>query len=213
MKTDDLIGMLAADVAPVPHRAGERRFALALAAGLVGALVWVAEAYGVRADLATVMATEAFWLKVAAPLAIALSGAVVVFRLAHPGVRVRGWRLGLWLPVVVLWVWALATLWEAEPAARAGLVLGSTWRVCVFNVAATALPFGAALIWALRGLAPTRPGWTGAAAGWMAGALGACVYSLHCPEMAAPFLAVWYVIGMGVAAALGGMAGRVWLRW
>jgi len=33
MKTDDLIGLLAADTAPVPRHAGERRFALALAAG------------------------------------------------------------------------------------------------------------------------------------------------------------------------------------
>jgi len=54
---------------------------------------------------------------------------------------------------------------------------------------------------------------TGAAAGWLAGAVGACVYSLHCPEMAAPFVAIWYVLGMGMSAALGALAGRHWLRW
>jgi hypothetical protein len=69
------------------------------------------------------------------------------------------------------------------------------------------------LFWALRGLAPTRPVLTGAAAGWLAGAMAAMVYSLHCPEMEAPFLAVWYVLGMLASAGLGALAGTRLLRW
>ncbi|WP_343638475.1 DUF1109 domain-containing protein [Roseateles sp.] len=213
MKTDELIGLLARDAGPVPARAGERRFAIALMVGVALALAWVQAAYGIRADLAAVMGTAAFWQKVAMPLSVAGTGLIVVFRLGHPGVRMGGWWLGVWLPVSLLWIWAAAVLWMAEPAARAPLVLGTTWRTCVFNVTATALPIGVALLWALRGLAPTRPALTGAAAGWLAGAVGACVYSLHCPEMAAPFVAIWYVLGMGLSAALGAVAGRRWLRW
>ncbi|OWQ88586.1 hypothetical protein CDN99_17215 [Roseateles aquatilis] len=213
MKTDDLIGLLAASAAPVPRHAGEWRFAVALTIGVLLALAWVRTAYGIRADLGAVMTGSAFWLKVAMPLAVALSGLVVVFRLGHPGSRVKRWGLGLWLPVSLLWIWAAMVLWWAEPGTRGALLLGVTWRTCVFNVTATALPIGAALFWALKGLAPTRPGLTGAAAGWLAGAVGACVYSLHCPEMAAPFVAIWYVLGMGLSAALGGWAGRHWLRW
>ena len=213
MKTEDLIGMLARDASPVARRVGERRFAIALTMGVALALVWVQAAFGIRADLAQLMATPAFWQKVAMPLAVAATGLIVVFRLGHPGARMNGWWLGMWLPVSLLWIGAAAVLWMAEPQARMPLVLGTTWRVCVFNVTATSLPIGAGLLWALRGLAPTRPVLTGAAAGWLAGAVGACVYSLHCPEMAAPFVAIWYVLGMGMSAALGAWAGRSWLRW
>lgn len=213
MKTDELIGLLARDADPVPPRTGERRFAIALTMGIALALAWVQGAYGIRADLGQVMAMPAFWQKVAMPLTVAATGLIVVFRLGHPGARMRGWWLGVWLPVSLLWIWAAAVLWMAEPAARLPLVLGTTWRTCVFNVTATALPIGLGLLWALRGLAPTRPALTGAAAGWLAGAVGACVYSLHCPEMQAPFVAIWYVLGMGMSAGLGALAGRHWLKW
>lgn len=213
MKTDDLIGLLAQDATPVQRRTGERRMAVALLVGVPVALAWVQAAFGLRADLLPLVASAAFWQKLAMPLAVALAGGVVVFRLGHPGARPGGWWLGLGLPVVLLWAWAATLLWLADPAARLPLVLGTTWRTCVVNVAATALPVGAALLWALHGLAPTRPVLAGAAAGWLGGAVGACVYSLHCPEMAAPFIAVWYVLGMALSAALGALAGRHWLRW
>jgi len=213
MRTDELMGLLAADATPVKPRVGERRFALALGAGLLLALLWVQIQYGMRSDLGTVWTTPAFWLKLAMPLAVALCGVVVTFRLAHPGGRARAWTLGLWLPVVALWLWALQVLLQAPPGERLPLVLGDTWRSCVFSVVATAAPIGLALFWAIRGLAPTKPALTGAAASWLAGALGAGVYALHCPEMQAPFLAVWYVLGMAACAGLGALAGGRWLRW
>jgi hypothetical protein len=93
------------------------------------------------------------------------------------------------------------------------MVLGTTWRTCPFNIALLAVPALLVGLWALRGGAPTRPGWAGAGAGLLAGALAALVYALHCPEMAAPFLAVWYVVGIAIPAALGALLGARWLRW
>ena len=52
-----------------------------------------------------------------------------------------------------------------------------------------------------------------AAAGLAAGAVGALVYTLHCPELEAPFLALWYVLGMLLPAALGAWVGPRLLRW
>lgn len=213
MKTENLIGLLAQAPGRVPAHAGERRIALALAAGLALALLWVHSAFGLRADLPEVVGSAAFWQKLAMPLAVTASGLVVVFRLGHPAARIGGWWLGLGLPVLLLWIWAAAVLGSAEPAARLPLVLGTTWRSCVFNVTATALPTGLGLLWALQGLAPTRPLLAGATAGWLAGAVGASVYALHCPEMGAPFVALWYVLGMGLSAALGALAGHHWLKW
>jgi len=65
----------------------------------------------------------------------------------------------------------------------------------------------------MRGLAPTRPAQAGGAAGLLAGAAGAAVYALHCPEMAAPFLGIWYVLGMAIPALLGAVLGPRLLRW
>lgn len=214
MKTDDLIDLLATDASPVSPHAAERRFAWALGVGLLLALWWVLASFGLRPDLAEVAATPAFALKMGVPLLVLAAGLVAVFRLAHPGARVRGWSAGLWLPVLLWGISAVVALAQAADAGeRAALVWGSTWRVCSFNVLTTALPVGVGLLWALKGLAPTRPTLAGATAGWVAGAAGAAVYALHCPEMEAPFLAVWYVLGMAAAAALGAAAGRIWLRW
>lgn len=213
MKTEELIGLLAADAVPVRARVGERRLALAMAAGLAAALAWVAAEYGLRADLAQVATTSAFWVKLAVPLAMVVCGLVALFRLAHPGMRSGAWALGLVLPLLVWWGLAAQALVPADAATRDALVWGSTWRVCTFNVVVTALPIGVGLFWALRGLAPTRPVWTGAVAGGLAGAAGAVVYALHCPEMAAPFLAIWYALGMAGAAAIGAAAGGRLLRW
>jgi hypothetical protein len=62
-------------------------------------------------------------------------------------------------------------------------------------------------------MAPTRLRLAGAAGGLAAGAAGALVYTLHCPELAAPFLASWYVLGMLIPTAAGALLGPRLLRW
>lgn len=47
--------------------------------------------------------------------------------------------------------------------------------------------------------------------GWRA--VGALVYALRCPEMAAPFLGIWYLLGILIPTALGAMLGPPLLRW
>ena len=104
-------------------------------------------------------------------------------------------------------------LLAAEPAARPSLVLGQTWQDCGYRIAALSAPVFVAVLLAMRGLAPTRLRLAGAAAGLLAGAAGALVYAMHCPELAAPFLAVWYVLGVSIPAALGALIGPRVLRW
>ncbi|MEZ5644762.1 MAG: DUF1109 domain-containing protein [Burkholderiaceae bacterium] len=213
MNTDELIGLLAADTTPVPARAGERRLVAAVAGGAVLALLWVLTTLGPRADLAAVATSAPFAAKLGVPLMVAVAGGLAVFRLAHPGMRLGPLLVWAALPVLLLWTVAVWVWIGTAPGDRAALLWGQTWRVCSFNVAVTALPVLVLALWYLRGMAPTRPGWAGAAAGWLAGGVGAAVYALHCPEMDAPFLAVWYVLGMAVPTVLGAVAGRRWLRW
>ena len=204
MRTDELIGLLAQDAEPVAQHAIEQRFAVAALAGLAGATVLM---------LAQTLAQPMFWGKLLFAAALALAGVALLRRLARPGLGLGHSLALLALPPVVLWALAALVLGQAAPAERMALILGSTWRSCPFNIAALSVPALAALFWALRGAAPTRLAWAGAGAGLLAGALGTLVYALHCPEMAAPFLAVWYLAGMALPTALGALLGPRLLRW
>ncbi len=213
MKTDRLIDLLATDAQPVPRDAARRRLTLALLLGLPLAALIVALDYGFRPDLLQVARLPMFWVKVVFPLSIGCAGFVAAQRLARPGVRVGGAAAGLVLPLAALWLLAAAVWLGAPEAERATLLWGQTWRSCAFSIGFISLPALAAAMAALRSLAPTRPMVAGAAAGAFAGGVGAAVYALHCPELAAPFLAVWYVAGIALVMAAGAAAGRWLLRW
>ncbi|WP_213959336.1 MULTISPECIES: NrsF family protein [unclassified Variovorax] len=213
MKTDDLVSLLAADTLPVPRRAASRRITLALAFGVPLALLIMQMEYGVRRDLVQVMFWPMFWMKLLVPITIAVAGFVVLQRLARPGAKVGASWLGVAAPVLMLWAMAIASYLMAPEDRRSDMVWGQTWRTCVFSIAEIALPVFVAALVALRSLAPTRPAWAGACAGAMSGAAGAAVYALHCPELTAPFLAIWYVAGMALPAAVGAALGPRILRW
>ena len=116
-------------------------------------------------------------------------------------------------PVLAIWLLAAVVLARADAAQRAGLFFGDTWNSCPFLVALLSAPVFAAVVWAMKGLAPTRLRLAGAAAGLLAGAVGALVYSLHCPELGAPFIGVWYLLGMLIPTATGALLGPRLLRW
>jgi hypothetical protein len=92
-------------------------------------------------------------------------------------------------------------------------LMGQSWRICAVSIGLMALPVFAATLVALKGLAPTQPALAGAAAGALAGGVGAAVYALHCMELTAPFLAVWYVSGIAVPVLVGAALGPRLLRW
>ena len=213
MKTDDLVTLLAAGVAPVPASAVGRRFAVAMVAGITGAVLLLAVTLGVRGDLAQAAGELMFWLKPAFAACLALAGLIATERLARPGMRLGLVWAALATPVLALWLVATVMLINAAPAHRADLILGDTWKECPFNIAFISLPLFAATLWALKGLAPTRLAIAGASAGLLAGALGALVYALHCPESTAPFLAVWYVLGIAIPTLAGAVLGPRVLRW
>lgn len=213
MKTDDLIAMLATGAQPVPRHAAARRLGLALLPGLVLALVLLGALFGLRADLGQAMRGLGFWSKLMLPLSLACAGFVLAERLGRPGVRAGAAARWAWLPVLAVWAVALVVLARAPEDERLALVMGQTWRSCTFNIALLALPTFAAALGALRTLAPTRPAQAGAAAGLLAAGVGASVYALHCPEVEAPFLAVWYLGGMALPVLAGALLAPRLLRW
>lgn len=213
MKTADLNELLARGEGAVPPHAIASSYALALLPALAVAILGVIAALGMRPDLAAAAALPMLWVKFAFPASLAGFGLVLLMRLSRPGVPI-GHRLAwLALPFAVLAVLALMTLSHAPTTAWRTLLLGETWRVCAFRIVIIGLPSFAGAFLVLRRLAPTRPVLAGAVAGLVAGAIGAFAYAFHCPEMAPPFLAIWYSLGMLIPALLGALLGARLLRW
>lgn len=213
MKTDDLISLLATDTAAMPKNTVNRRFAVALSCGFPAAVLLLAVTFGIRADLVQALSGWLLWLKLAFTGSLALAGFIATDRLARPGVPLDGTLTALLLPVLVLWLIAATVLLDVSPAQQANLIFGDTWTTCSFNIALISLPLIVASFWAMKGFAPTRLALAGASAGLLAGALGSLVYALHCPESGAPFVAIWYVLGIAIPTLAGALLGPRVLRW
>ena len=213
MKTDDLIAMLATGSAAVDAGVSRRRFMLALGWGGFGTLLLMAVVLGVHPDLPRMALEPMFWAKLAFCAVLAAAALAVAARLGRPGARTAGVASILAVPMLAMWLLAGIALDASTGAEREALVFGTTWRSCAFSIAFLSLPLFAGLLWAMKGLAPTRPALAGAATGFLSGAAAALIYSLHCPELGAPFLGIWYPLGMLIPAAAGAIVGPRLLRW
>jgi len=213
MKTDDLIAMLARGVDVVEAGALQRLYVAALGWGAFGSTLMMAILLGVRADLADAVWLPMFWVKLAFPAALLAGALLAVLRLSRPGIRLGRVPAAIAAPVLAMWLLGAVALLGAEPGDRGELILGFSAASCPFVIALLSLPLFVAGLWAMKGLAPTRLALAGAAAGLLSGAGGALVYALYCPEMAAPFLGVWYLLGMLIPAAAGAILGPRLLRW
>jgi hypothetical protein len=212
MRTDDLIAQLSARVEPVKSGAVARLLAGAVLIGVAGSVLVMLAMIGPRHDLASAMSHPGMWTKLAYTLAIAAFGFWLVERAGRPGAEMTRPALALALPLLAILL--LSGLQMSAPGAdMSGLVMGRSSRVCAGLVTLTALPTLAATFWALRKLAPTRLTLAGAGAGLFAGAAGAFVYCFHCAEEAAPFIAVWYTLGIAAVTAIGALLGPRLLRW
>jgi hypothetical protein len=213
MKTDELIAMLATGAAAVPPHAARRRYALALGVGVPASALLLVLLLGVRHDLAEAVLRPMYWVKLAYVATLAAASVAVALRLSRPGVRVGRAAVALAAPLIAMWLLATVVLATAAPGERPALFMGRTWSSCPWLIALFSAPIFAAALWAMKGLAPPRPRLAGAAAGFMAGAVGALVYSLHCPELTAPFLGFWYLAGMLIPTGVGVLLGPRLLRW
>lgn len=213
MKTDELVSMLATGAGAVDRGAPLRRSAVALGSGAIVAALAMLLWLDVNPALGDAVRTPMFWVRAAFCGLLVGGGIHAVARMSRPGARLDGVPALLAAPILALWILAGAVLLAASPEDRAGLVLGTSWAECSVCIALLSLPVFAAMIWLLRSFAPTRLRLAGAAAGFAAGAVGALVYTLHCTEFEAPFIATWYVLGMLLPAAIGAVAGPRLLRW
>jgi hypothetical protein len=213
MRTDDLVALLATGAEAVKPHAAARRYATAIGFAALGAALLMAVLLGVRHDLAQAILLPMFWMKLAFVACLAGVSLVGAMRLSRPGLRLAWVPGALAAPVLAMWVLAALVLMRADAGQRSQLFFGETWNSCPFLIATLSVPGFVAVMWAMKGLAPTRLRLAGAAAGLLSGAIGAVVYSLHCPELAAPFIGFWYLIGLLIPTAVGALLGPRVLRW
>jgi len=213
MKTEDLVALLSTGAEAVDLRLPSRRWLLALAGGALIAFLLTAGLLKLNPALWHQTSKPMFWVRESYCAVLGVLGVITVVRLARPGLRLGLVPMGISDAMIAMRVLAVVTLVAGPPQNRARLILGHTAGVCPFLIALVAAPLLIALLWVMRSLAPTRLRWSGAASGFAAGSIGALIYTLHCPELAAPFLAIWYLLGMLIPTAIGAWLGPRLLRW
>ncbi|MET0294641.1 MAG: DUF1109 domain-containing protein [Phenylobacterium sp.] len=216
MRTGELIDLLASDpVAPRPHLVW-RRLGWAMVIGFLVAALLIVSLFSALSDRSLLAGvTDPRTLrKIGFVLSVVGVAAWAAARLGQPGLRLgRPGRLLLAAPFIVMALWGVAEIAVADPEWRMRLWFGWTWAVCPFLILGASLPALGACLWAMRGLAPTRLRAAGAAAGMLAGAVGALAYALFCREPGAAYLATWYLAGMLLPAGAGALLGPPVLRW
>jgi hypothetical protein len=211
MKTDTLIDMLARGAGPAPRGLVAGRLGPAVLVGLV--LSVTAAVVGFGPVPAAAFSTLAPWMKLGYAGALALAAGWLTARLSRPGAPVHGAQRTLAAIVLAMALIAAAWLATISQGSRMDSVLGDSWWSCSLRVLLLSAPTLAAALWAVRGLAPTRPRAAGFAAGLLSGSVGAIGYTLSCPEASPAFVAVWYTVGIALAGAAGAALGPRVLRW
>lgn len=211
MRTEELIRALAADgVRPVAPISRSLRVAWVLSIVLACALF--AAALHPRADLLNALQTPAFLFKLIVVMTLVATAATLLPEHARPTPRSRNTVVILIAPALLVG----GVLFEllTEPANLwASRLIGHNAAHCVSLIPPLSVSTAACLLIALRRGAAADPTAAGAVAGLAAGAVGATLYALTCPDDSPLFVATWYSISILLVMAVTAAIGRRLLRW
>jgi len=213
VKTDELIGNLSATLEPVPRHAVLLRLLQGAGLGALVSFVVMWAWLGFRPDLGHAVDTSAYWMKFFYTLSLALFAFWATERLARPTSK-AGWPLfGAAFVILALTFLSGMQMMHTPAAKRMPMLMGHSSHVCPWLIVALSVPIFIGTFWSLRTLAPTRIVLAGAVAGFASGALGAWIYAFRCDETTAPFLLVFFTLGMAVVGLAGALIARRVLRW
>jgi hypothetical protein len=213
MKTNDLIAMLSTNVERVDTRQVPRRIGMAVAAGAVAAIVAVFIVHGARGDLTGPSALTYLPLKLVFTMITVVLTSIALTKLARPGGERRTPIALVALPFVAIILLATISLASAPSAHWERMVVGNQWLECLISIPIIAVAPFAAIIWAVRAMAPTDLNRAGALAGLAAGAVSATAYAFHCMDDSLPFVALWYGGTIALCTLAGAVLGPRLLRW
>ncbi len=211
MKTIDLIATLASGAGPAQRLLIGRNLMLVIVSSLI---MCSAISLAVRGLVPEAMWTgAALWTKLCFASALSVCGAFLMHGLAFPGRRaITAYRLAALVAFSMALIGIFSTL-NIPPGARLPYLLGKTALICPWAIPLLSLPALGLLLHLMKRFAPTDLRSAGFAAGLLAGAIAAAGYALSCQEEAIGFVAVWYSLGILLAAGLGAFAGPRLLRW
>lgn len=212
MKTTDLIAALSADAGAGGDPARRRFYGSAAAGAVVTAGVFLLS-MGWRPDIGAAIGTIRFPFKFVVTLAVVISFAPLLVRMASPveGGKLPRRALGA-APVLML----LAVLLElvALPADRWwSSLVGSNAVLCLAAIPLLSVPSAVALMLAMKRGAPARPRLAGAVCGLVAAGIAATLYALHCDDDSPLFVAVWYTLAVAIVTSVSAAIGGRVLRW
>ena len=211
MKTDDLIKAIAEDGA-ASARPLSLRVLVALGIGGLLAAALFAQALGVRPDIGSAMQTWRFVGKVVITLTCFAAALWATAQLSRPDAEPRT-ALAAFSPMLLLGLAIGVELASSSAGTWSARAMGSNSRLCLASITLLSVAPLVALLVALRAGAPRSPAMAGAAAGLLAGGLGAVLYAIHCPDDSPLFVALWYVPAVALVVLAGAAAGSRVLRW
>ncbi len=212
MRTEDLIRAIAADAATPPKRLAPAVW-IALAVSAVAA--WIA-AWGMlppRPEVDPSFAAVRFPMKFVVTCAFGAAAAALAMRLARPGAALAPARVALFGAIAVLAAAMLVEMYVTPSGLWRERVMGINWLVCLVHVPLFSAAPLAAILLAMRRGAPGSPAGLGAAAGLLAGAIGATAYAAFCPNDSPLFVGVWYTLAVCLVTVVGAAVGARLLRW
>jgi hypothetical protein len=214
MKTDELISALVGDYASQPRpKPIARSLGMAIIAGFAISAAFFSITLGVRPDFISALGTWRYDMKLGGSLVFAVLAASVALRVSRPATNPLSVTRTLVVAALLLLGAVIYELATIPAAAWLPHAMGMNGPVCAADIIFLSIAPLTAIVYALRQGAPMSPAFTGAAAGLLAGAMGATVFAMHCMEDSPLFVAIWYTLATGFMAMVGLLVGRYVLRW
>ncbi|HVE21692.1 MAG TPA: NrsF family protein [Acidocella sp.] len=183
-----------------------------LLTGTVGAFalafLLVCLAFAGSFDPGTVLRSYPFHFKIGTMALLAAGAFLILRQQGIPGASLRIAIAALPGPVALLFL----AIFDRSGYPLFGQNAASV-PICFFAILGASLPALLILLRVMRRAVVTRPGMAGAAAGLLAGALGAAAYAIACENNGALFVFTWYGLSIAVVCVLGALLGQRYLRW
>jgi hypothetical protein len=213
MKTDDLIAMLSTNVERVNQRRVAQTINIAVAAGAAASVGLILVTLGVRTDLKEAEAWAFLAMKLGFATGIVALSTAYLVRAARPGGERKTPIMVLALPFIVMMVLSGISVAHAPSSHWSRMIVGDQWLECLVSIPIIAIVPFAAVVCAVRTLAPTNLERAGALAGLIAGGISAAGYALHCTDDSFPFVTLWYGGTLALCTLAGAILGPRLLRW
>ncbi len=214
MRTNDLIDKLVLDHAahpaprPIAHSLGK-----AVVGGLAICAVPLFLSVGIRPDILAALGTWRFDLKLGSSLLLVVVAGWAALRLSRPTTSSASVVPALLAPTLLLCAAVAYELIMVPASAWPSRAMGANGVMCLASIVALSVIPLVVVTYALRLGAPVSPAVMGAVVGLLAGGLGATVFATHCTDDSPLFVAIWYVLAIGLMSMFGLLIGRHAFRW